>query len=123
LQQFIGEIQQVPPQFSALKIAGRPAYQLARRGEEVTLQPRAVRIDGLELLRYQWPELDIRVDCGRGTYIRSLARDIGQLLGGGGYLTALRRTRIGQFDADRAVGLQLLVEQGVEPFLTPLLDS
>jgi len=123
LEQFIGEIQQVPPQFSALKIVGRPAYQLARRGEHIPLQPRTVRIDRLELIRYQWPELEIRVDCGRGTYIRSLARDIGQLLAGGGYLTALRRTRIGPFEANRSIPLQVLPEQGVEPFLLSLAGS
>lgn len=122
LQSFVGEIQQMPPRFSALKIGGRPAYELARRGEQVDLRPRTVRIDRLELIRYQWPELEILVDCGRGTYIRSLARDIGQILAGGGYLTALRRTRIGRFDADHSISLQILAEQGVAPFLSTLSE-
>ncbi|MCC6423643.1 MAG: tRNA pseudouridine(55) synthase TruB [Phycisphaerales bacterium] len=120
LEKFVGEIQQVPPLYSALKIGGRPAYQLARRGELIELQPRTVRIDHLELLGYEWPHLKLRIDCGRGTYIRSLARDIGQLLAGGGYLTSLRRTRIGNFDADSAVSLENLASHGVEPYLTQI---
>jgi tRNA pseudouridine55 synthase len=122
LQRFVGEIQQVPPQFSALKIAGRPAYQLARRGESLNLPPRTVRIDRMELLGYQWPMLNLRVDCGRGTYIRSIARDVGQILAGGGYLTTLCRTRIGRFDLQQAVSLQQLAESGVVSFLHSAIE-
>ncbi|MCC7350950.1 MAG: tRNA pseudouridine(55) synthase TruB [Phycisphaerales bacterium] len=122
LQRFVGEIQQVPPQFSALKIAGRPAYQLARRGESLNLPPRTVRIDRMELLGYQWPTLNLRVDCGRGTYIRSIARDVGQILAGGGYLTTLCRTRIGRFDLQQAVSLQQLAESGVVSFLHSAIE-
>jgi tRNA pseudouridine55 synthase len=122
LQRFVGEIQQVPPQFSALKIAGRPAYQLARRGESLNLPPRTVRIDRMELLGYQWPMLNLRVDCGRGTYIRSIARDVGQILAGGGYLTTLCGTRIGRFDLQQAVSLQQLAESGVVSFLHSAIE-
>lgn len=114
LERFIGEIEQLPPQFSALKVGGRPAYQLARRGERVNLHPRTVRIDRLELLDYQWPNLKLRIDCGRGTYIRALARDVGEILAGGGYLTALCRTRIGPFDVESAAAVEQLSGQPVE---------
>lgn len=114
LERFVGEIQQVPPQYSALKVGGRPAYRLARRGEQVNLHPRTVRIDRLELLNFHWPFLELRIDCGRGTYIRSLARDVGGILSGGGYLTALCRTRIGQFDVESAVTIEQLSVQPVE---------
>ena len=111
LPTFIGEIIQRPPIFCALKVGGRRAYDLARKGREVTLQPRNVRVYGIELLAYEWPFLRLRIDCGRGTYIRAIARDIGEALGVGGYLTELSRTRIGQFTLDDAVGLeQLTVE-------------
>ena len=113
LGRFIGEVRQLPPQFSALKVGGRPAYQLARRGEQVALQPRTVRIDQLELIDCQWPNLKLRIDCGRGTYIRALARDVGGILSGGGYLTALCRTRIGPFDVESAVTVEQLSDQPV----------
>src|SRR5882762_244246 len=74
LKGFLGEIEQTPPIYSALKIGGRPAYKRAREGEEVMLEPRRVKIYGIQLLKYEWPTLEIRVDCGRGTYIRSLAQ-------------------------------------------------
>src|SRR5688572_27182425 len=87
LQTFVGQIQQRPPVYSALKIAGKAAYARAREGEAVELKARPVQIYALQMLRYEWPLLEIRVDCGRGTYIRSLARDIGESLGTIGYLT------------------------------------
>jgi tRNA pseudouridine55 synthase len=117
LQKFVGEVQQTPPIYSALKIAGRPAYARAREGEEVILEPRKVRIYKLELLQYDWPSLDIRVDCGRGTYIRSLARDIGEALGTTAYLTTLRRTRVGPFQIEEAATLDKIQSDGVAPFL------
>lgn len=105
LDQFLGEIEQTPPAHSAVKIKGQPAYKLARRGEAVKLRPRIIRIDSIDLLGYDWPKLEIVVTCGRGTYIRSLARQIGEALGTGGHLTALRRTAIGPFTADQAIHL------------------
>lgn len=117
LPRFTGLIQQMPPVYSALKIGGRPAYKLARQGEEVILQPRPVHIYQLELLAYTWPQFTLRIACGRGTYIRSLARDLAETLGTTGHLTALRRTRIGPFRADNAVTLDTLSQGGVEPHL------
>lgn len=105
LQKFVGTIAQVPPAYSAAKVAGRRAYVLARRGAEVELTPRQVRIDAIQLLRYEYPDLDVEVRCGKGTYIRSLARDLGERLGCGAYLQSLRRTRIGPFDESEAVSL------------------
>jgi tRNA pseudouridine55 synthase len=117
---FVGEIEQMPPIYSALKIGGKPAYARARDGEEVVLEARKVRIYALDLLRYEWPTLNIRVDCGRGTYIRSLARDIAAALGTTGHLTALRRTGVGSFRATEAVTLEKLQEAGLASFLKPI---
>lgn len=95
LKNFIGEIQQVPPTFSACKIDGKRAYELARKGQEVELQPKLLVIDEIELLECNLPEIKIRVVCSKGTYIRALARDIGEALNSGAHLTALVRTRVG----------------------------
>ena len=97
-----GEISQRPPIFSAIKIGGRRACDRVRNGQSVELQPRIVKIYRIELLQYAWPDLRLRIDCGRGTYIRSIARDLGESLGVGGYLTQLRRTRIGDYDVATA---------------------
>ena len=120
IPRFIGDIQQRPPAFSALRVAGRRAYELARQGEIVQLKPRTVRVYGIELLDFTWPNVRLRIDCGRGTYIRALARDIGDALHVGGYVTQLRRTRVGDFTADHAVTLEALSIEGVEPHLLPL---
>ncbi|MEA2736489.1 MAG: tRNA pseudouridine55 synthase [Humisphaera sp.] len=120
LPRFIGTIQQRPPAFSALKVGGQRAYKLARGGAEVKLEPRMVQVYGIELLDFAWPLLRLRIDCGRGTYIRSIARDLGEALDVGGHLTQLRRTRVGDFAIDRAVTLEQLHEDGVEPHLAPL---
>ena len=98
LSQFVGDIQQVPPQYSAVKIGGKRAYKLKRRGDEVELKAKPVRIDELQLTSFdeERKQASIRVVCGKGTYIRSLARDIGEALGSGAYLTALCRTRVGE---------------------------
>lgn len=101
---FLGEQWQVPPAFSAVRVEGHRAYDLARRGEQVELKPKLLVIDEIEVLAFD-PEqmtLDIRVVCSRGTYIRALARDIGQRLDSGAYLTALRRTRVGDYSLDSA---------------------
>lgn len=103
---FAGWIMQKPPVYSALKVGGRAAYDFARRGEDLELKARAVEIKSLEIVSYEWPRLVIDVGCGRGVYIRSLARDIGAALGTGGMLTSLRRTRVGRFTLDRAVALE-----------------
>ena len=95
LVRFVGTIEQVPPVFSACKVNGSRAYDLARKGEEVELKAKTLVIDELELLRCELPEIVIRVVCSKGTYIRALARDIGEALHSGAHLTALRRTRIG----------------------------
>ena len=98
LQSFIGEIQQIPPAYSAAKVTGRRAYDLARAGRDFSLRPRTVHIRSLDLLAYHYPWLDIQVCCGKGTYIRSLARDLGERLGCGALVKTLRRTRVGPFD-------------------------
>lgn len=94
---FVGEIQQVPPQYSAVKIGGKRAYELKRKGNDVALASKPVRIDEIELTSYDETkqQASIRVVCGKGTYIRSLARDIGEALQSGAYLTSLCRTRVG----------------------------
>jgi tRNA pseudouridine55 synthase len=101
----VGEIQQVPPKVSALKIAGRRAHDLARRGEDVPVQPRAVRIDAIAVTHYDWPFVELAVECGKGTYIRSIARDLGDALGCGGHVTVLRRTYVGPFTAEQGVSI------------------
>ncbi|WP_169980931.1 tRNA pseudouridine(55) synthase TruB [Tautonia rosea] len=98
----VGIIDQLPPVYSALRVKGKRAYDLAREGKSVELVPRPVRIDQLNLIRFEWPFLEIAVECGSGTYIRSIARDVGDDLGCGGLITTLRRTRIGPFRVDDA---------------------
>ena len=117
LKQFEGRVAQRPPVFSALKVGGRRAYDLARRGAKVELAERWVRIDAVDLLDYAWPDCRVRIDCGRGTYVRAIARDLGERLQVGGYLTVLRRTAVGQFTAGDAVTLDQLRETGPEPYL------
>lgn len=95
LQRFTGEIKQVPPAFSACMVNGKRAYDLARKGEEVELKAKTLVIDEIELMECNLPEIKVRVVCSKGTYIRALARDIGEALGSGAHLTALRRTRVG----------------------------
>lgn len=99
LPQFIGTIPQVPPVFSACKIEGKRAYDLAREGKEVQLSAKPVRIKEIEILSCDLPRLTLRIVCGKGTYIRSLARDLGIALGSGAHLTGLRRTRVGDYRA------------------------
>jgi tRNA pseudouridine55 synthase len=98
LQQFVGTIEQVPPSFSAVRVNGKRAYQMARRGQEVELKPKTLTIDEIELITCNLPsEIMIRVVCSKGTYIRALARDIGYALHSGAYLTDLCRTRVGSY--------------------------
>ena len=107
LQGFLGEIEQVPPAFSAAKVSGQRAYALARRGQQVSLEPRRVRIHAIDVLRYEYPRLDIEVHCGQGTYIRSLARDLGERLGCGALVETLRRTRVGPFTLSNALSVDI----------------
>lgn len=102
LDSFLGETQQVPPNFSALKVGGRRAYDLARAGKEFELPARPITISQIKVLEYEYPRLTIDVAVSSGTYIRSLARDIGDKLGTGAYCSALRRTRIGEHDLSLA---------------------
>ncbi len=110
LKNFIGEIEQVPPPFSAVKIKGRKAYEMAREGEEVDLSPRKIQVYNLELLEWAPPEAVIDVYCSSGTYVRSLAHDLGESLGCGAHLVGLRRTKSGRFTLREAVPLRKLRE-------------
>lgn len=103
---FVGEIMQVPPIHSAIKVGGQRVYELARKGKEVKLEPRRVVITAFEITEFRLPEVSFRVVCSTGTYIRSLANDLGGALGCGGYLSALRRTRIGEFRVDDAMTVE-----------------
>ena len=120
LQRFVGEIKHVPPAYSACKINGDRAYKLMRKGEDVELKAKTLRIDEIELLAFdpETMQADIRVVCGKGTYIRALARDIGQALNSGAYLTALCRTRVGDIRIEHCVKLddfpQWLEQQTIE---------
>ena len=116
LPRFLGTIRQVPPQFSAIKQAGRPAYARAREGEDFALPAREVRIDRLDLTAVAGPdEAWFEVDCGKGTYVRSLGRDIAAALGTCGHLSALRRLRVGGFGISEAISLESLEAPGYDP--------
>jgi tRNA pseudouridine55 synthase len=112
LPDFIGDIMQLPPQFSALKVQGERAYDLARDGETVELQPRAVQIMALELVDLDRDTATFEAACGKGTYVRSLARDFGEKLGCHGHVSALRRTRVGPFEETSAVSIEELKTAG-----------
>ncbi len=122
-EQFTGTIEQVPPAFSACKIDGKPAYKLARKGREVEIRAKTLVIDEIELLECglpQQPTMTIRVVCSKGTYIRALARDIGQALGSGAHLTALRRTRIGDVTVDQCMSVDdLLAKLDTDDMVSP----
>lgn len=107
LQKFIGEIQQVPPAYSACKINGHRAYKLMRKGHDVPLKAKTLRVDEIEMTSFDQKtmQLSIRVVCGKGTYIRALARDIGTALGSGAFLTVLRRTRVGDIRVENCITL------------------
>lgn len=106
LQKFVGEIQQVPPAYSACMIDGHRAYELARKGKDVPLKAKTLVIDEIELLECELPCIKIRVVCSKGTYIRALARDIGEALNSGAYLTSLRRTRVGDVKVEDCLQLE-----------------
>ncbi len=108
VEKFVGETEQRVPSYSAVKINGERAYKLARAGKEVEMPVRKVRIDEIEILDYKWPDLTIRCQVSSGTYIRALGEDIGKELGVGGYLTALRRTQVGEWRIEEAKRLEEL---------------
>jgi tRNA pseudouridine55 synthase len=110
LLQFVGEIKQVPPPYSAVKVQGRKAYEIARSGEEVELEPRTINVYNLDLLEWSPPEAVVDVFCSSGTYVRSLANDLGKALGCGAHLVGLRRTKNGRFTLRDAVPLRRLQE-------------
>jgi tRNA pseudouridine55 synthase len=116
-----GRIEQRPPAFSALKLSGRPAYKLARKGKQVELQPRTVVVYRLEILAYEYPELTLAVECGSGTYVRSLGRDLAERLGTSAVMSALRRTAIGGFHLEEAIEPHTLTADNVETHLLPPL--
>ena len=112
LPDFVGRIMQVPPIYSALKLDGRRAYDLARAGEKPEMKPRAVDVYSLALLSYDGQQANLKVTCGKGTYVRSLARDLAEKLGTVGYVSTLRRTRVGPFDLNASISLEKLEDMG-----------
>src|SRR6185369_12903752 len=117
----VGTIEQRPPAYSAVKVAGKRAYQMARRGEVVELAVRPVEVHSLEIVRYAYPELELLVECGTGTYIRSLGRDLAEALGTGAVMSQLRRLAIGPFRVEEAIGLGGLSQEQIENRLLPPL--
>ena len=113
-QSFLGEILQTPPMVSAIKVQGQPLYKLARRGEVVERKARPVTIHALELLRVELPEVDFRLTCSKGTYVRTLCADWGRRLGCGGHMSALRRTRSGRLSVESAVRVDEVREWDLE---------
>ena len=120
LPRFLGEIDQLPPIYSAIKKDGQPLYKLARQGKDVTVEPRRVTIKSLEIIGFESPNLRLQVDCGTGTYIRSLAHDIGQTLGCGGHVAELRRTRVGGFTRADSVPIDEIAPENVADLLKPM---
>ena len=121
LPQFRGKIQQIPPMYSALKVNGQKLYDLARKGKEVERQPREIEIFKLECLEFNGKEARLRVACSKGTYIRTLCKDIGQALGCGGCMAALRRVTAGEYTIDQAVALdELVAAENPEGYLRPV---
>ena len=106
LTTFEGEIDQVPPTFSAVKIDGKRAYEHARQGQQIDLPPKRVIIYSIEILSYELPDIILRIKCGRGTYIRAIARDLGERLGCGAYLRSLRRTQVGEYHVADAIKVE-----------------
>jgi len=122
LTQFIGTVMQRPPAFSAIKVGGRRAYALARQDTPVDLPQRPVRVESLELLAYTWPVATVEISCGKGFYVRSLARDLGETLGTGGCCRSIRRTSVGPFSIDEAMSLDD-VPDPLEPHMLLTVES
>jgi len=106
IQQFVGKIMQTPPAYSAIKVGGKVAYKQARKGEALKLEPREVEIKEIELIDYKYPVVKLKITCGKGVYIRSIARDLGEKLKTGGYMKSLVRTRVGNFNLEKAQKLE-----------------
>ncbi|HTJ77522.1 MAG TPA: tRNA pseudouridine(55) synthase TruB [Rariglobus sp.] len=126
LNGFLGDQYQMPPMFSAIKIAGKPLYKSARAGEEVVREPRFIRISQYDLTRWASPEIDFRVLCTKGTYVRTLAHDLGQRLGCGAHLSALRRISSGNLNVSRAVTIEQLQKMSfseIEKVLIPAYEA
>ena len=123
LSKLVGRIVQTPPDFSAVKIKGRRAYDLARAGQTVEIAPRLVKIDRIETIDYSWPHLELEIDCSKGTYIRSIARDLGEALGCGGLVETLDRTRIGQFTKEQATDPRDLSRENIAAVIRPPLEA
>jgi tRNA pseudouridine55 synthase len=119
LPRFLGAISQVPPQFSAVHVAGRRAYELARAGQTVKIEAKTVEVHRIELLSYAWPDLELEIECGSGTYVRAIGRDLGELLETGAVMTELVRTRIGPFELSNAVSLEDLNAATLSNLLLP----
>ena len=120
LKQFIGEIKQVPPIYSAIKIKGETAYKLARRGIKPKLKPKKIKIYSIKILSYKWPFLKIEVKCGKGTHVRSLAHDIGKKLGCGAYLEKLTRTAVGRYNIKKSIKLNELNPKNLPKQIIPV---
>jgi len=120
LKSFIGEIKQVPPIYSAIKIKGETAYKLARRGIKPKLKPKKIKIYSIKILNYKWPFLKIEVKCGKGTYVRSLAHDIGKKLGCGAYLEKLTRTAVGRYNIKKSIKLNELNPKNLPKQIIPV---
>lgn len=106
LPRFVGHLMQVPPVFSAVKVAGKRAYKYARKGQEVEIKPKPLEIREMEILDWKAPVLSLRILCSKGTYIRAIARDLGEVLESGAHLTALRRTRVGDYHIEDAMKIE-----------------
>jgi tRNA pseudouridine55 synthase len=117
LPTFVGRIEQVPPKFSAVHVEGQRAYERARAGEAVELSPRPVEVFRLEITRYAYPELELDIDCGSGTYIRSIGRDLGETLGCGAVMSALVRTRVGPYRIEESTSLDQLTPETLDGHL------
>lgn len=102
-ENFLGEIKQIPPQFSAKKVKGKKAYEFARKGKEVKLQPKAVTVKSFEIINYDWPFASFKITCSSGTYVRTLVNDLGELLGTYATAVELKRTRIGEYTLENAI--------------------
>lgn len=122
MNSFIGKIEQAPPAYSAIKVSGKRAHALARKGRPPDLQPRSVHVYAIDLIDYAWPDLRLKIHCGKGTYIRSLARDLGEKLGVGAYVAQLRRTRVGPFEAEEGCTLAASISE-VRSKIRPIADA
>ena len=120
LPEFIGQIQQMPPKYSALKVNGKRAYNLARQGKEVELKPRLIQVHSLRLAAFDYPNFQLEIECGTGTYVRSLGRDIGARVGSAAIMTALERTVIGGFSIEEAVNPNELDAGNIAQHLLPV---